>query len=649
MPTSYRLVLLLAGLAAPVTAQLPAPPADSTLAAISARGRMLQQYDIAAWHGGDAIMALQPKPGEVTVAVSYRLPDGTWQVNYGRLSERKDTFYVTYRAVQVNADSAFTASRFAAPLPLVGLIREMAVAMEVAQRQFGKVARPYNSYVIWAPKGVWVYMLPAQTDTRSFPLGADARYHVVDGVIADSVRFHRTILERQTALRPNGGAQVASIHTSFDSLPSETDVFVVLRQFPRLPELVATKNFTYQIGVDGVITWVRSGQTNQPISPPPAPTATTPGHIPVWFAKLDTVGSAPRTMSPGYTEWRDTTTGWKLTFDRIVPIKGADSGSYNPSWRAFALADGGFLVTHLYPVGAIQLYDREGAFVRDIGRVGSGLDEFMSTPTLAVKGDTIIAFDGIQSRVLLFALDGHFIRSFQVSVRGTPIPIGVDPRGYVRVQERFGLGFGDTLSRLQWVYYTTRGVKVDSIRRPPLPEPKSWRLLEGTRMSNFQVPLSPAIADVFLPDGSLMYGVADRYEFFVTRTGRDTARIFGRSDRLPIPVPSGFVDTTINDMTRFQPSIKSVINRNDIPANFPLWNSATVDDKGFVWVSMGLSGRTPASVSIFSPDGRYLGPAGLWWEHVEQLSFGADRMAYISYDKDRRPVIRIYRVDRRGM
>jgi hypothetical protein len=54
-------------------------------------------------------------------------------------------------------------------------------------------------------------------------------------------------------------------------------------------------------------------------------------------------------------------------------------------------------------------------------------------------------------------------------------------------------------------------------------------------------------------------------------------------------------------------------------------------------------------VSIFGRDGRYLGPAPLWWENVGQMSFGAGRMAYVTYDKDRRPVVRVYRVDRRGM
>jgi len=311
-------------------------------------------------------------------------------------------------------------------------------------------------------------------------------------------------------------------------------------------------------------------------------------------------------------------------------------GTPASDWRAFSVAP-------------IQLYDVQGQFVREIGRVGSGPQEFMSTPTLAMKGDTIVALDGIQARVMLFTLDGQFIRAFPVGVRGAPIPVGVDPRGYVRVQQHFGLRSEDTVSRVQWLYYTTRGALVDSLRRPPLPAPKRWNVLDGSRSMSFEIPLTPVITDVFLPDGTLMYGVADRFQFVVTRTGRDTVRIFGRSDRPPLPVPSGFIDTTITDMTRAQPMLQQVIKRSDFPANFPLWNSATVDNKGYIWISLGLLSRTFAQIGIYAPDGRYLGMVPLWWEKVDQMSFGADRMAYVSYDKERRAVLRIYKIDRRGM
>src|ERR1017187_2638702 len=266
-------VPLAALLAMPVAAQSPSPPADSTLVAITARGRLLLQYDIAAWHGGDAVAALQPTPGEITVSFAQRTPTGWWEVLYGRLSEKKDTFLVTYRAVQTNADSQFSATRLPVPAPELGAPRQQAMAVDSALQDFGHANRPYNSYILPAPQGgFWVYLLPAQTDPRSFPLGGDVRYRITNGTaIVEKVRFHNVIFDRPMPATTGADKLVAMMHTSFDSLPSESDVFVVLRRSPHLPEIVATKNFNYQIAVDGTITWAPAGAIVA--TAPAAPTA----------------------------------------------------------------------------------------------------------------------------------------------------------------------------------------------------------------------------------------------------------------------------------------------------------------------------------------------------------------------------------------
>ena len=261
MSTTLRLVAILGVLAAPAAAQAQAAPADSVLAAITARGWELVRYDIAAWHGGDALEALKPDMREINASFARVGPRGKWEVVYGRLTEKKDTFFVTYRAVQFGPDSQFAATRVAVPEPDIAAQREMALDFQIAQQDFGPVTRPYNAAILPAPAGgFWVYLLPAQTDPRNFPLGGDVRYWIVNGAIVAKVRFHTAILDRPTPT-PGGGQQlVAMMHTSFDSLPSETDVFVVLRRVPKLPEVVATKNFNYQIAVDGTIKWARAAR-----------------------------------------------------------------------------------------------------------------------------------------------------------------------------------------------------------------------------------------------------------------------------------------------------------------------------------------------------------------------------------------------------
>jgi hypothetical protein len=249
--------LALLCLGSSLEAQAPAPPSDTALTGITARGRMLVQYDIAAWHGTDAVQALKPNEQSLNSSVAHLLSNGRWEVLFGHLTASKDTFYAHYHAVQSTPDSDFTASQFPTPVALTGLERDMAAAIATALQDFGPSQRPYNSYALPAtPEGIWVYLLPAQTNARVFPHGGDVRYCIVDGGkrILDKHRFHRTILDNPS---PGPGA-VGGYHTSFEPLPSETDVFLVLRRVPRLPETIVTEYFQYEIHVDGTISWHRA-------------------------------------------------------------------------------------------------------------------------------------------------------------------------------------------------------------------------------------------------------------------------------------------------------------------------------------------------------------------------------------------------------
>ena len=58
---TIALVLILGRSA--VWAQNHAPLSDSELAAITARGRFLAEYDIASWHATDDVLALKPAEG----------------------------------------------------------------------------------------------------------------------------------------------------------------------------------------------------------------------------------------------------------------------------------------------------------------------------------------------------------------------------------------------------------------------------------------------------------------------------------------------------------------------------------------------------------------------------------------------------------
>ena len=240
--------------AAPLsTGQELTPPANEELAAISERGRMLHEYDQAAWHASYAVQMANPKNLEGQRYVA-RKENGKWTVVFGKLNEDHSRFGISYEA-----DEQATLRQFAVrPEPAErqdeGFFLCAARAIELAMKDFGPVTRPYNVAVLPAPaEQLYVYLYPAQTKARVYPLGGDVRYLVSVGgtKILEKRQMHKTIIE--TA--PQSGKKAfVGLHTHILSdLPEDTDVFHVLTQDPPVPEFVGTPHFTYQVKADGTI------------------------------------------------------------------------------------------------------------------------------------------------------------------------------------------------------------------------------------------------------------------------------------------------------------------------------------------------------------------------------------------------------------
>lgn len=225
---------------------------------ISERGRLLAEYDQAAWHGTDAVMALRPNQDLVRGYLARRRSDGLWEVVFGRPSAGADTFYVAYRAVQRAArDTAYSAMALSPREADSEWYARAGRALDLARADFERVTRPYNAMVIPAgDSGDWfVYLVPAPTRVGVYPLGGDVRFRVSrDGrTVLERRRLHNTVLEY--AMAPKQGARpVASYHTAvLADRPEDTDVFHVLSREPKLPEYIASQSYYFRIDLDGRI------------------------------------------------------------------------------------------------------------------------------------------------------------------------------------------------------------------------------------------------------------------------------------------------------------------------------------------------------------------------------------------------------------
>ena len=250
------LILVLACLSSAV-AQRKEPGSEAELKAISERGRLLWEYDTAAWYSTDAVLALSPAEGTVKRYICKKSADG-WVVAYGRFNEKHDRFLIVYEAVQGSTPKDFKVVKHDPPKEDSGFYLAAANALDTGIAAFSGATRRYNAAVLPAPKNqYWVYLTPAQTDLKVWPLGADVRYLISDdGLrIVETRQLHKSIVEYTL---PQGQTKMeAGYHTAvLDEIPEDTDVFLVLSCKPGMPEWIATRTYIYRIDPDGKINYI---------------------------------------------------------------------------------------------------------------------------------------------------------------------------------------------------------------------------------------------------------------------------------------------------------------------------------------------------------------------------------------------------------
>ena len=235
-------------------AQAPGKPSETELAAITARGVLLAEYDSAAWQATDAVQAAHPVEGRGVSRYIAQTTDAGWVVDFGRLNQAQDKFLVVYEAVQVSAK--FEVKSFDPPIEDKGWNLAAAKGIETVMRDFGATTRPYNVAVL--PEGhhhsMYVYLYPAQVKAGVYPLGADVRYRVtLDGMkIIEKRQMHKSIIE-SIPTRSDITVKVGYHSHVLSEIPEDTDVLLVLTRQPRLPEIVVAGPYMFTIDVNGQI------------------------------------------------------------------------------------------------------------------------------------------------------------------------------------------------------------------------------------------------------------------------------------------------------------------------------------------------------------------------------------------------------------
>ncbi len=253
--------IVIVTMAARAHADVGDPPSGLELSEIAARGRALSEYDSAAWHAGDAVIALKPSQDTIQRYIA-RKTDKGWIVAFGRFDAPKTKFLIVYEAIQRSTPTEYQVTKHEPPQADSDVYFRAAKAHELVTKAFlgdEKPQRPYNISVLPTASGDWyVYAIPAQTDLAVLPFGGDVRYTVsADGTsIIEKRQMHKIVLEEKV-----GSAQF-NFHTHIlSNLPEDSDVFYALTRKAEKGELLVTRKYCYRISADGSVGYL--GLTEQ--------------------------------------------------------------------------------------------------------------------------------------------------------------------------------------------------------------------------------------------------------------------------------------------------------------------------------------------------------------------------------------------------
>ena len=349
-----------------------------------------------------------------------------------------------------------------------------------------------------------------------------------------------------------------------------------------------------------------------------------------WEAAVDTVGDTVVVRTLSGSAWGNTAS---LEAEvSIGMLEGPDEYLIgNP--RSIAVGAGGEIYVLDRQVPVIRMYDRDGAFIRNVGREGGGPGEYKSPGAITVLPDNrLIVRDPGNGRVTTYSAGGEYLD--QVWYPGgfnTSRRLYTDTSGFA--YSMVLLNYGTT--PWEWIFGLAR-IDPDEGIRDTIPSP-TWDYVppqitasREESSSSDNVPFSPEDHWTFSPLGYMIGALSTDYRVDLYRVNEPVLRI--ERAWTPVPVQREEAEEqrryATDNMQRQYSGWKW--NGPGVPDTKPPFTNLLVSWEGNIWVQVSQEGYAtmtesearaeeersdrpqlrfaePTAYDVFSPDGTYLG------------------------------------------
>ena len=304
---------------------------------------------------------------------------------------------------------------------------------------------------------------------------------------------------------------------------------------------------------------------------------------------------------------------------------------------------------------SLRLFSPGGKLVRAFGRKGAGPGEVGYLKSLLRCGDSLVTLDIDPSRVSVFALDGHYIRSFRFdSPQAARAP-------YKTVCNRDGAfahygweSMGDVKGGAYRpvVPFWLSGASPD-VRRVigNFPGSERFGLVVGNQIRGSRpLPLGRQ-TEIAMAQGRVYIGTADQYEILAfDSSGRQVAIV--RGARAPLQTTRDDITYAMErEIADVGEARRAAIERGyadmALPKTMPAYAALRVDVANYLWVQDYPRTRsTTVSWSVFDPSGRQVAEVPLP-VHLEVYEIGTDYVLGRFMNPDEAvPQVRLYRLTR---